>query len=404
MPDSRSFSRRELLQGASVVATSAAMTTLTGCGPKRMSGSAHGLPGVDVSGPHSLKAHAMDARMLFGFAVNIQKLRDDAGYRALVEQQCSIIVAENAMKWQALRPAIDQFSFADADALVEFASRRHIRLRGHNLCWHEALPEWFSRQVTAVNARQLLREHIRTVAGRYAGRMHSWDVVNEAIEVKDGRPDGLRNTPWLQLIGTDYIEMAFRVARDADPSALLTYNEYGIEQETQEAAMKRAAVLLMLRRLKQRNVPLDAVGIQSHLQAQPAYGYGAGLRRFVQDCREIGLEVFVTELDVNDRTLPSDVSARDIGVASRYRSYLDLLLPERNVTAVLTWGVSDDGTWLNNGKDRAREDGLPQRPLLFDDHLRAKPAFVAVRDAFDARRQTGALRSTPTQQKPLPKL
>lgn len=168
--------------------------------------------------------------------------------------------------------------------------------------------------------------------------------------------------------------------------------------------MKRAAVLLMLRRLKQRNVPLDAVGIQSHLQTQTAYGYGAGLRRFVQDCGEIGLEVFLTEMDVNDRTLSSDVATRDIAVASLYRNYLDILLPERNVTAVLTWGVSDAGTWLNSGKDRAREDGLPQRPLLFDDHLRAKPAFVAVRDAFDARRQTGALRSTPIPQKPLPKL
>jgi endo-1,4-beta-xylanase len=115
----------------------------------------------------------MDARMLFGFAVNTDKLRDDAAYRALVEQQCSIIVAENAMKWHALRPAIDQFSFGDADALVEFAARRQIRLRGHNLCWHEALPDWFTKQVTQLNARQLLRDHIRTVASRYAGRIHS---------------------------------------------------------------------------------------------------------------------------------------------------------------------------------------------------------------------------------------
>lgn len=402
MRDSRAWTRREFLGHAAIA--SASLALLNGCGPKRSSGRGYRLPGVDVSGSHSLKAHAMDARMLFGFAVNTQKLRDDAAYRSLVEQQCSIIVAENAMKWHALRPAMDQFSFADADALVEFASHRHIRLRGHNLCWHEALPEWFAKQVTPVNARQLLRDHIRTVAGRYSGRIHSWDVVNEAIEVKDGRPDSLRNTPWLQMIGTDYIEMAFRVARDSDPSALLTYNEYGIEQETQEAAMKRAAVLLMLRRLKQRNVPLDAVGIQSHLQAQSVNGYGAGLQRFVQDCREMGLEVFITELDVNDRTLPSDVETRDIGVANRYRSYLDLLLPERNVTAVLTWGVFDAGTWLNNGKDRAREDGSPQRPLLFDDHLRAKPAFVAVRDAFDARRQAGVLRGTPLSQKPLPKL
>lgn len=362
------------------------------------------LPGADVTGRHSLKVHAADARLLFGFAVNAQRLQHDAAYRAVVEEQCSIMVAENAMKWRALRPAIDQFSFTEADALVEFASSRHIRLRGHNLCWHEALPDWFSGQATRENARQLLRDHIRTVVGRYSGRMHSWDVVNEAVEVKDGRPDGLRNSPWLQLVGTDYIEMAFRVARDADPSALLTYNEYGIEQETQDAAMKRAAVLLMLRRLKQRNVPIDAIGIQSHIQARPMYGYGAGVQRFVQDCRDMGMEVFVTELDVNDRTLPADVETRDVAVADRYRSYLDLLLPQRNVTAVLTWGVSDAGSWLNNDKTRARQDGRPQRSLLLDDRLRAKQAFAAVREAFDARGRGGVEATPGRQAPPLPKL
>ena len=294
--------------------------------------------------------------MLFGFALDVRRLRSDTAYRALVEQQCSLVVAENAMKWHALRPAIDRYFFDDADMLVQFAGVRHIKLRGHNLCWHEALPDWFVGQVTRENARQLLRDHVRTVVGRYAGRMHSWDVVNEAVNIKDGRPDGLRNSPWLQLVGTDYIETAFRVARDADPAALLTYNEYGIEQDTSECAQKRAAVLLLLRRLKQRNVPIDAVGIQSHIQARPMVGYGAGLQQFVRSCREMGLEVFVTELDVNDRDLPPANDSRDAAVAERYRSYLDLLLPSPNVTAVLTWGVSDGGTWLNSG-DRAREDG-----------------------------------------------
>lgn len=402
MRDAGGWSRREFLGHAAVA--SASLALLNGCGPRHGSGRGYLLPGADVAGKKSLKAHAMDARLLFGFAVNTQKLRDDAAYRAVVEEQCSIIVAENAMKWRALRPALDQFSFTEADALVEFASSRHIRLRGHNLCWHEALPDWFAGQTTRENARQLLRDHIRTVVGRYSGRMHSWDVVNEAVELKDGRPDGLRTSPWLQLVGTDYIEMAFRVARDADPSALLTYNEYGIEQETQDAAMKRAAVLLMLRRLKQRNVPIDAVGIQSHLQAKPVYGYGAGVQRFVQDCREMGMEVFVTEMDVNDRTLPSDIETRDVAVADQYKSYLDLLLPQSNVTAVLTWGVSDAGTWLNNGKGRAREDGRPQRSLLFDDRLRAKPAFAAVRGAFDARRRVGQEVPAGKQAPPLPKL
>lgn len=381
-----------------------ALLSLTGCGPKRSATGKYSLPASDVSGGNALKSHAAKAGMLFGFALDVRRVRSDAAYRTLVEQQCSIVVAENAMKWHGLRPAVDRYFFDDADLLVQFASERRIRMRGHNLCWHEALPDWFASQVTRENARQVLRDHIRTVAGRYAGRMHSWDVVNEAINVKDGRPDGLRNSPWLQLVGTDYIETAFRVARDADPTALLTYNDYGMESETSDAAQKRAAILLLLRRLKQRNVPIDAMGIQSHIQGGPQTSYGAGLQQFIRSCSDMGLEVFITEMDVNDRDLPPQIDTRDAAVAERYRSYLNLVLPSKSVTALLTWGASDAGTWLNSG-DRARKDGTQQRPLLFDDHLRPKQAFAAVRAALDARRGTHPLSAAGQKQAPrLPKL
>ena len=362
------------------------------------------LPGPDASGANSLKAHAANAHVLFGFAVDAKRLRTDEAYRTLIQQQCSIMVTENAMKWRALRPAIDRYFFDDADMVVQFASSHRIKLRGHNLCWHESMPDWFASQVTTENARQILRDHVRTVAGRYAGRMHSWDVVNEAIDVKDGRPDGMRMSPWLRLVGTDYVETAFRIARDADPAALLTYNDYGIEADTEDAERKRAAVLLLLRRMRQRNVPIDAVGIQSHVEAGPGPSYGVGLQKFVQSCKEMALEVFVTELDVNDRRLGPAVDTRDLAVAERYRSYLDLLLRGKSVTAVLTWGVSDAQTWLNSGSF-ARKDGVPQRPLLFDAQMRAKPAFAAVRAAFDARgKGTVAGLRGPAQVPPLRKL
>ena len=377
---------------------------LVGCGAAHIAPGSHTLPGPGVAGLNSLKAHAANAHMLFGFAVDVKRLRTDEAYRALVQQQCSIMVTENAMKWRALRPAIDRYFFDDADMVVQFANSHRIKLRGHTLCWHESLPDWFASQATTENARQLLRDHIRTVAGRYAGRVHSWDVVNEAIDVKDGRPDGMRTSPWLRLVGTDYVETAFRVARDADPAALLTYNDYGIEADSEDAERKRAAVLLLLRRMKQRNVPIDAVGIQSHLEAGPGYSYGIGLQKFVQSCKEMALEVFVTELDVNDRHLGPAVDARDLAVAERYRTYLDLLLRNAAVNAVLTWGVCDAQTWLNSEKF-ARKDGIPQRPLLFDDHMRAKPAFAAVRAAFDARgKGTAATERAPAQLRPLRKL
>ena len=151
------------------------------------------------------------------------------------------------------------------------------------------------------NASDLLRTHIEKVAGRYAGRMQSWDVVNEAVLVSDGRVDGLRESPWLKLIGEDYIEQAFRATREADPRALLVYNDYGIEGEDDDSRRKRAAVMLLLRRLRTRNVPLDAVGIQAHISAEGRYG--SGLRDFIAQSRALGLQVMITEMDVNDRKL-----------------------------------------------------------------------------------------------------
>jgi len=198
-------------------------------------------PASVITGAGSLKAHAAARGFLFGCAVNSGLLAHDESYASLVREQANIVVAENAMKWAPMRPAIDSYYFDDADALVAFAEKNKMKVRGHNLCWHRQLPKWFAGEATAANARGLLTEHIERVAGRYASRMHSWDVVNEAVLVTDGRTDGLRDSPWLKLIGADYIELAFKTARNADPQALLTYNDYGIEGEDSASEKKRAA-------------------------------------------------------------------------------------------------------------------------------------------------------------------
>jgi endo-1,4-beta-xylanase len=317
----------------------------------------------------------------------------DAAYAALVREQCRIVVAENAMKWGALRPSAEGFNFDQADALVAFAESNRMKIRGHNLVWHQNNPKWLEAMATEANARELLVTHIETVAGRYAGRMHSWDVVNEAIRVEDGRADGLRNSVWLRLIGEEYIELAFKTAREADPQALLTYNEYGIEAETREGEQKREAVIEMLRRMVARRVPLDAVGVQSHIAAaatvaaggnkSAASQVGAGLMRFIAAVRELGLQVFITEMDVNDRALAADGPGRDAAVATAYRQYLELVLGDAAVKAVLTWGITDRYTWLDHEEGRA--DGKAERPLLFDAAGKAKAAFFAVREAFDQR-------------------
>jgi endo-1,4-beta-xylanase len=340
-------------------------------------------PSREFAGEASLRQHAARHNLLYGCAVNVPRLTSDPAYAALVIAQSSILVAEGAMKWAALRPTPTTFDFDQADALIAFAEQNRIKLRGHNLLWHRALPAWFSGYANAANADQLLLNHIDQVAGRYAGRMHSWDVVNEAVDVKDGRPDGLRVTPWLQLLGAGYIETAFRAARRADPQALLTYNDYGIEGEDPASQRKRDAVLLLLERLKTRNVPIDAVGVQSHISADPRHMYGAGLMRFLAEVRQLGLEVFLTELDVNDRDLPADVTTRDQAVAATYQRYLDLVLAEPAVRAVLTWGITDRYTWLNG--ENARADHLPERCLPFDSAYTPTSAFFAIRNSFDHR-------------------
>ncbi len=348
---------------------------------------------VHVDGVDSLRAHGAAIGLPVGCAV-VPELLDLAPasqdvYTHTVIEQAGILVAENAIKWSSLRPTPTTYDFTQADRLFQFAAQNGQLVRGHSLCWHEQLPRWFAGYATRDNARQLLTEHIQTVVGRYGGRVHSWDVVNEAVQVSDGRPDGLRRSPWLELIGPEYLEVAFTAAAKADPQAKLTYNDYDIELDTPDQTAKRGQVLMLVRRLHTRGVPIQAVGIQSHLLAfgpRP----GTGLLSLIREAAQLGLEAYVTEMDVNTRTLPGGPELQDAAVAEVYKSYLDLVLPEPNLKAVLTWGISDGHSWLNQSRDKwaVRSDGARQRPLPFDDEFQPTAAFFAMRTALDTARQS----------------
>lgn len=388
----RRRTRREFLKqsAGAMAAGGAAVVWPLGCAGGKATGGSGNVRGqaptlTDVNGPRSLRAAAASHGLLVGCAVVPEKLDGEPEYAKTVTEQANILVPENAMKWAALRPSAEQFDFRGADDIVVFAMTHDQHVRGHNLCWHEALPAWFATTVNRDNASHFLTQHIATVAGRYAGKLHSWDVVNEAVDVKSGRPDGLRNSPWLELLGPGYIELAFRTARAADPHALLTYNDYGIELDTQEQIDKRGQVLMLVRRLRARGVPIDAVGVQSHLTAGDPPP-GAGMVHFVRDLAAMGLQVFITEMDVNDRNLPEAVGPRDAAVAGVYRDYLTMMLAEPNVNVALTWGITDRYTWLQGAK-HGRTDGRPERPLPFDYDYQPTPAFFAMRDAIDSRRK-----------------
>lgn len=378
------ITRRKWLRQAAGTAAAAGLTPLLHA-DESLPFNHHDKSEKDIAGAGSLKAHAAARGLLTGAAVNTHLLRSDVTYRQVLAEQYNVVVGENCMKFGPTHPKPDTYFFNDADGLVSFAEATGMKVRGHNFVWHEALPEWFAGTVTPENAKKILVDHIMTVGGRYKGKIHSWDVVNEAIWIPDGRPDGLRSSsPWFQMLGPDYLDLAYRIAHEADPDALLTYNDYGIENDSADDGKKRAAVLALLKRMKAAGTPLHALGVQSHLSAASTNGFANGARELLDGARALGLQVFITELDVKDDGLDSDdAAARDQEVARVYRDFTSRMLEGKDVKAVLTWGVSDAHSWLNGPKWRVKHPDREQRPLPFDTHYMPKPAFFALRESFD---------------------
>jgi endo-1,4-beta-xylanase len=298
----------------------------------------------------------------------------------LFAEQCGITVPEGALKWDTLRPAFDKYDFSGGDWFYDFAKSHGMAYRGHTLVWEQALPPWFESTVNAGNAQKVMTDHIATVVRHYAGKVTSWDVVNEAVQIQDGREDGLKATPWLRFMGPEYIETAFRAAHEADPKATLIYNENWIEPEDSDSEKRRQSVLTLLANLKKKNVPIHGLGIQSHVFAETNIT-GPKFHRFLQEVESMGLSILVTEMDVRDQNLPADIQTRDRLVAEQYEKYLSFLLQFESVNTVLTWGLSSRYTWISSHNKRA--DGLPSRPLLYDSDLRPTATWDAIQRVFE---------------------
>lgn len=327
-----------------------------------------------------LRKLAAEKGLIYGTAISAASIAGDPEFVDLVLRQAGAVVAENDMKWQAMnrgRPGDDNYS--DADVVAAFALENGLVLRGHNLLWYRSTPHWFLDLPTKRQREEAIVAHIRTLVGRYRGKVHSWDVVNEPIEPRNGNPDGLRTTVFLDKMGPEYIDLAHRIAREADPDARLVVNEYSIELDSPEHEARRAALLNLLRRMQQSGTPVDAVGIQAHLVCAGGAPFSASrLRRFLAEIAGLGLTIQITELDVIDKEAPADSSIRDQLVADTYSRFLDAVLDEPAVKMVVTWGLSDRYSWLT----KSRSDQLPARPLPFDAELRPKSAVAAMAHAF----------------------
>jgi endo-1,4-beta-xylanase len=335
----------------------------------------------------TLRKLAAEKGLIYGTTIAATQITGDPPFVDLVRHESGLVVAENEMKWQVMnRGAPGDDDFAPADTIANFASTDRLVLRGHNLLWYHRTPEWYFDLTDRQDQERAVVDHIQQLAGRYRGRIHSWDVVNEPIEPKDGRPDGLRTAVFLETLGPEYLDLAYHTARDADPNARLVINEYDVELDTPEQEVRRIALLHLLEGMQRSGTPVDAVGIQAHLTAAGGPPLSAPLlRRFLADIASLGLMIQITELDVTDENVPADVTVRDRLVADTYRRFLDAALDEPAVKMVVTWGLSDRYSWIVRREiyqAKWRTDDAASRPLPFDVDLEPKPAFDAIAGAF----------------------
>ena len=333
-------------------------------------------------GGRGLAALARRKNRFFGTAINPAQFDADAPYMERVAAECGIVVGETQFKWEALRPKPDTYTFGESDALVTWAARRAMQVRGHALLWHLGNPDWLAEALNPRTADTLLATHIRTICGHFRRKLVHWDVTNEVLHVQDKQLGGFRDSIWHRAMGARLLDVAFHTCAEADPNTLRFMNEDQIEYTWDEHARKRAAILEQLSAMQGRGVPVQALGIQAHLEAGVKELDQKALSDFIADVAGLGMKIAITELDVRDNRIAADTGLRDAEVAAHARAYLDAVLPNPAVLGVLTWGLADSRSWLND--EVPREDKLSQRALPLDEGLKAKPLYQAIAAAFEA--------------------
>ncbi|KZV98319.1 glycosyl hydrolase family 10 protein [Exidia glandulosa HHB12029] len=270
---------------------------------------------------------------------------------------------ENSGKWDATEPARGQFNFTGFDALVSFATSHGKLVRGHTLVWHSQLPAWVSAIGDAATLTSVIQNHVSTVMGRHKGQILAWDVVNEVFN-DDGT---FRNSVFFNLLGENFIDIAFKAARQADPNAKLFINDFNLDGP----GKKIDAMVALIGRLKSRGVPIDGVGTQSHL----ILGQVGGVAGSIQRLATTGLQVAITELDVR---IPKPVTAATLQQQQTdFNTVTKACLAVPQCVGITSWGVSDKTSWVDSTFPTF------DSPLLFDDNFQKKPAYTGVDSALN---------------------
>ena len=352
------------------ITVSASFALIAGCGSDPTG------PPIDPGGDTlpalpTLRAIALTRGLRVGTAVD-RLFRNDAEgtlFKSVASREFSALTAENDMKHDRLQPLRGQYRYLRADSLVAFAEANGMSMRGHTLVWHQQNASWLTTgNWTQQEASALLQDHITNVVTHFRGKIVAWDVVNEALNDDGSR----RSTVWSNNVGSDYIDIAFRAARAADPQALLFYNDYNIEGLN----AKSDSVYALVRGMQQRGVPIDGIGFQGHFivgQLPSTQALSDNIARFAA----LGLKVHFTELDIR-MPQPSTV-AQQATQADNYRAVFDVCLRSTACQMIVTWGLTDKETWIPGVFNGWGE------PLLFDGQYRPKIAYWAVHNLLSGR-------------------
>lgn len=317
-----------------------------------------------------------------GVAVSPRSLQTDEA--ALILKNFASITPENAMKMGPIHPRENEYYWKDADSIMAFAQRNKLKVRGHNLCWHNQAPRWMFTNAAGDTVSksvllQRLKDHITTVVNRYKGQIYAWDVVNEAIS--DKGDEYLRNSAWYRICGEEFIAKAFEYAHAADPDALLFYNDYN-----EINPVKREKMYRLVKGLKDAGVPIHGIGLQGHwaINEPSEEELSSTIKKFA----DLGLKVQITELDISvynkehdardkkteDNNTAFTPEKENAQIAMYQKCFRVFEKYKKTITGITFWNISDRSSWLDNFPVRGRKD----YPLLFDKDLQPKKAFWAV--------------------------